>query len=50
MNEITLTKKEQLLRDGYKLIYPNNLGLSISMHSKKEKYKTIYKKVLTLKP
>lgn len=33
MNEITLTKKEQLLRDGYKLIYPNNFGLNLSMKS-----------------
>ena len=33
MNEITLNKTEQLLKDGYKLIYPNNFGLNLSMKS-----------------
>jgi len=33
MNEITLNKTEQLLKDGYKLIYPNNFDLNLSMKS-----------------
>ena len=30
MDEITLNKTEQLLKDGYKLIYPNNFGLNLA--------------------
>lgn len=37
MNEITLTKKDKLLKEGYKLIYPNDLGLNLTMKNKEDK-------------
>lgn len=37
MNEITLTKKDKLLKEGYKLIYPNNLDLIMTMKNKDNK-------------
>lgn len=37
MNEITLTKKDKLLKEDYKLIYPNDLGLNLTMKNKEDK-------------
>lgn len=37
MNEITLTKKDKLLKECYKLIYPNDLGLNLTMKNKEDK-------------
>lgn len=41
MNEITLTKKDKLLKDGYKLIFPNNLGLTVNVKSRNTDYVNI---------
>lgn len=35
MNEITLTKKDKLLKEGYKLIYPNNLDLIMTIEEQR---------------